>query len=394
MKVFSIILIILFIFSNIIYARWSDEEYEEWKMLAGSDNRENEQAEFDAWLSDQEGAYSDYRDSAREAYQEYLEKERQKFKQFVHSIKQKWGTFTDSTPTSWVDYNEDLTSFSVVDFEDGTIEVQAISETEDKDEARKILEDQLRKVMTEENPITEGPVLEDQVLVDDEPASAEETAKVIESTEIIETRVIGDDGKERTVFSIRLDLAPNAIQRRASQFVDTIMKYCRQYDVDPALVMALIHTESAFNPRAYSRRPDGSPMACGLMQIIPTQAGRDAHRALFGSDKIVEPEFLFDPETNIKMGIWYMDWLRGWWRRVEQRVYGRTSTFTANEYLMISSYNQGMGTIRNRAHKPHKLVEKPAPDVFHVLHTEKNIPLEGRDYIKKVYERRALYVVD
>lgn len=203
--------------------------------------------------------------------------------------------------------------------------------------------------------------------------------------------VIGDDGRARTKFTITLEMAPNSIQKRAEQYMDMILKHSEKYDLDVSVVLALIHTESAFNPKAFSRRPDGTPMACGLMQIIPSQAGRDAHKALYGSDKIVESEFLFDPENNLKMGTWYMNFLYNWWNRYEKRTHGKTSSKTKNEYYAIASYNQGMGTILNRAYKTHNLIEKSDDDTYKILTTEPKIPAEGRNYLKKIEERKHIY---
>jgi len=53
------------------------------------------------------------------------------------------------------------------------------------------------------------------------------------------------------------------------EFVSEINQAAYQFDLDPALVRAVIHAESGFNARA--RSPKG---AIGLMQLMPTTAQR------------------------------------------------------------------------------------------------------------------------
>jgi membrane-bound lytic murein transglycosylase C len=272
----------------------------------------------------------------------------------------------------------------------------AEAERKQKEEQRKL---------EEEKALIEKKNKEQKAKLEDEKAKEEKKAvKTVDSSNgkdfikeevqknVKKETVKGEDGKVRTKYTVTLEMAPNAIQKRAEQYLDMIKTHSEKYDLDPALVLALIHTESAFNPKAFSRRPDGTPMACGLMQIIPSQAGRDAHKALYGKDKIVESEYLFDPENNLKMGTWYVDFLTKWWNRYENKNKGKTSSKIKNEYYAISSYNQGMGTILNNAYKTHQLIDKTEEETYTILTTESKIPHEGREYLKKVSERKKLYM--
>jgi hypothetical protein len=75
--------------------------------------------------------------------------------------------------------------------------------------------------------------------------------------------------------------------------IDRIVREAAERNkVDPALVKAVISTESGWNPRAVSRKG-----AVGLMQLIPETAQR------YGVGN------LFDPAQNVEGGTMYLKWL-------------------------------------------------------------------------------------
>ena len=91
-----------------------------------------------------------------------------------------------------------------------------------------------------------------------------------------------------------------------------------RHRVDPALVRAVIGTESNWNPRAFSHKGAG-----GLMQLIPTTAQR------YGAYDV------FDPKQNIDAGVKYL-------RTLLERYHG-------NLDLALAAYNAGEGAV-DRAH--------------------------------------------
>jgi soluble lytic murein transglycosylase-like protein len=91
-----------------------------------------------------------------------------------------------------------------------------------------------------------------------------------------------------------------------------------RHNVDPALVRAVIETESNWNPGAYSRKG-----AMGLMQLIPTTAQR------FGVNDA------FNPRQNVDGGVRYL-------RTLLERYRG-------NLDLALAAYNAGEGAV-DRAH--------------------------------------------
>ncbi len=82
------------------------------------------------------------------------------------------------------------------------------------------------------------------------------------------------------------------------KYKETVVRYCKEYCLEPCLVFAVIKTESGFDNFSES-----SKGARGLMQIIPSTA-RYIANVLH-----VEEYDLFEPETNIRFGCYYFRYL-------------------------------------------------------------------------------------
>lgn len=105
-------------------------------------------------------------------------------------------------------------------------------------------------------------------------------------------------------------------------------------DVSPALVLAVMATESAGDVDAVS-----TAGAQGLMQLIPATADR------FGVKDAM------DPVANIKGGVAYLDWLM--------------KTFDRDPVMVIAAYNAGEGAVtRNDGVPPFAETRDYVPKVF------------------------------
>ena len=100
---------------------------------------------------------------------------------------------------------------------------------------------------------------------------------------------------------------------------DSVSTYSRLYGVDPYLALAIMREESAFDPFAVSRTT-----ARGLMQLMP-KTGRDVTFRL--GLRWVGEESLYEPDLNIRLGIYYFSWLR--------------KQFKGPEYFSVAAYNAG-----------------------------------------------------
>ena len=140
-----------------------------------------------------------------------------------------------------------------------------------------------------------------------------------------------------------------------------IKKYSKEYNMDPYLIAAIINVESNFNKNAISSKD-----ARGLMQIIP-KTGEWAAGKLGIENFTVE--LLFDPETNIRIGIWYLDMLK--------------NEFGDNIQLILAAYNGGSGNVSKWLQN-----EEYSEDGKEL----KKIPFkETEQYIEKVLKNYEVY---
>jgi soluble lytic murein transglycosylase len=108
------------------------------------------------------------------------------------------------------------------------------------------------------------------------------------------------------------------------KYSDYIMRYSKEYNLNPYLVAAVIKTESNFKKDAKSIKG-----AQGLMQITASTAEWAA-----GEMKLEDfnNDMLYQPEYNIRMGCWYIDNLK--------------KEFNGNMDLVLAAYNGGRGNVQ------------------------------------------------
>jgi len=104
------------------------------------------------------------------------------------------------------------------------------------------------------------------------------------------------------------------VRLNTTAFDDEIASASRTYGVDEAVVRAIIHAESSFNPKARSKAG-----AQGLMQLMPATASR------FGVTDA------YDASQNIRGGVRYLAWL--------------LKRFDGDVRLAAAGYNAGEGAV-------------------------------------------------
>ena len=350
------------------------------------------QDSYQDYLNKQNQQQDDYIAQQNAEFANYHQQQDSLFIQYKDDIEKLWNEFRESTPKDWVSYNEDFSGRGEVSFESGDIKVDAVVESsspQDEVKAREIIKKQIVSILKEKDS-TDKPILADQVK---NPVSSGKVINEAEIEEIAEqiaataqkVEVTGSDNQTRLKYTISMELIPDHIRKRAEKYKPVIENYCKEYQIDSRLALAIAHTESYFNPKAYNRHGN----AYGMMQIVPKYAGINMNNVIFHKNQKPSSEELFNPDINLHMGIAYLRWLAdNKWDKVENE--------TNQTYCMICSYNGGPGTIyKAMTGKMKNIGQKKWDKMFADLSTmdneklykklRKDVPYEEtRHYIEKV----------
>jgi soluble lytic murein transglycosylase len=148
-------------------------------------------------------------------------------------------------------------------------------------------------------------------------------------------------------------------QRFPTPHRDALAAAARQWDLDEAIVYALVRQESRFNAEARSRVG-----AMGLMQLMPATARWVAKQI---SVSPFRPQMLVLPDLNAQMGTYY---------------YRRVLNALGHPLLATAAYNAGPGRARRWRD------DRPLEGAIYA----ETIPFnETRDYVKKVFANAWYY---
>jgi soluble lytic murein transglycosylase-like protein len=142
-------------------------------------------------------------------------------------------------------------------------------------------------------------------------------------------------------------------------YPESVKTHGERFDVEPALVWSIMRQESAFSPVAVS-----SSNAQGLMQVIPSTW------TWLAELQREPPDDPFDPDANVRYGIYYLRWLLDY--------------FDGDVELVVPSYNRGQGYIRRLYEGDAVRFDKD--ELFRSIDA-----LETREYLQRVAVNLATY---
>jgi len=370
------------------------------------------QNDFEAYKKQLKEGFEAY----KKAYKAALEEDR-------NAVKSVWGDYRPGNKKNWVQYSgteknakgkvsEGNSSIrKAVNFETGDVELEIIvdEKTSNKqaeealkqsipgllkttrkqafnnDNVSKAVEKSLAgKAQVKSAKVSDKPVLS-SLIPEKSIKDPKKLAKITQQYQTAAKTDIRSSKKSgKKIVRVKFKIPVNAPEK-SKQFIKTAKRIADKEKIPLTLVMAVMETESAFNPMAKSHVP-----AYGLMQIVPRSAGQDATAYLFGKAKILSPSYLYNSDNNIELGGAYLHILYfRYLKKIEDPV--------SRLYCAIAAYNTGAGNVakaftgKRNINKAAKKINQLSPrQVYQKLRTR--LPYkETQHYVKKVATKLEKY---
>ena len=409
--------------------------------------RQQQQAQQQAF-EDEANEFQNYVAEVTAQYDAYEQQQAREFEEFKKAVEEKWHEFKYPSKKVYVDYDEDLDSRASVDFENGVIIIEIIVEEEEPEEQGKEVEEQkaeaekakadaekarkeaerarakaekakekeearigpkekteeearekivdkklakkisiLMKIKTDDGkPLLQGQIADKTGKAVKESDAESCAAEAVKEQPVAMKTYKAKDGKERTVYTVKVPMKSDHLNIRANQYKEEVLKQSKLFNIDPIIAFAVMETESAFNPKAKSHIP-----AYGLMQLVPRSGASDAYLYVYKKDKFVcTADYLYDPSNNVELGCAYLSMIR--------HKYFKSITDDERAYIcVIPAYNTGIGNVAKTLTGDTKL--KPAAEkansmspeqLYYTLHKDLEHQ-EARDYLERVWTRKDKY---
>ena len=314
--------------------------------------------------------------------------------QFAHNIENIWGIneVLIAGPKDYVKYSDNYYTRSHINFESGNITIETISGTDPMASLRQAI---VTTLLIGDDPgnvdlysdandivISKEPLLYGQVLDNNgEPIRWEWRAAHF-ADYLLQNRLQKRESGLHVIYSVTIQLVPNHLDKRAHKYLPMVRKAAAKYGVDSSLILAIMQTESSFNPYAVSNSD-----ALGLMQVVQHSAGVDVFK-MQGKWGKPSRNYLFDPENNIDTGTAYLSIL-------QNSYLGGISNPTSRRYAVITAYNGGAGSVlrvfSSDKARAFNIINSMAPGDVYTTLTTKHPSGESRRYLYKVNTAQKSY---
>jgi len=383
----------------------------------------NDASEFFKYKQNIDKEFMNYTNLLNSNFRKYKSSLDKGFNEYKKKLSKYWEKPELSSKKIFIQYSKDMKVKNKIDYSKKEIEISVISKN--KKDALKVLQQSLSKLVTEntkeafnKNPVfkkvhkkfqinpnlkpfiklssvSNEPLVSD-IIFKTKPTKLKVQEYVNSNINYLNINQKVSKLKNMYIYSVKIKLPSKSLLIKARRYKTDVLSKAKRFNIKAALIYAVIHTESSFNPMARSNIP-----AFGLMQIVPQTAGIDAYKMLYNEKKILSPSYLYNAKNNILIGSAYLNEI---YYRYMKYIIDPVSRF----YCTIAAYNTGVGNVACTFNKGDKLVcsrslgdyniykaskkinQMTSSKVLHYMLT--NLPYnETKDYLKRVSKRFLMY---
>ncbi len=383
------------------------ESFQEYKKEQESDFQKRIDS-FNSQKNSDLNSFTLYKEKSLKEFEEYKRAQQEAFDDFKNEASKLWEVAKMPTAKSLISYTDDKKTRGELDFENERIVIETIASS--YEEATKNLKKQLGllvSVDTDEfnridplekklsnikpkNSIVSSSLKNESILSNvifgKKPTNKELNAYTNKNINN-QTIKVQNNPKvpNQKVYSVVVAMPSDAMIKKSKEYESEVAKQGKIREIPKSLIFAIMHSESSFNPKARSHIP-----AFGLMQIVPSSAGKDVYNFLYKEEKLVSDTYLYNSTNNITMGTAYLHML----------YYKYLSRITNDEsrlYCAIAAYNTGAGNVARTFSKTTNMANA-APIINSMTPKQvynkllKDLPYdETKNYLQKVTARMHSY---
>lgn len=294
---------------------------------------------------------------------------------------------------NYVKYTDRYQSKAQVDFSKGKIKIETIAKNQPLIHLKQAIVTTLlttdnpadTDLFSDKEPTRSGkPYLFQQVLDQDNQGIAYKWRANRFADYLLNLKLKKQWRDKKLVHYVEIDMVKSHNHLRKQKYASYVLAAANRYQIKPELIYAIIETESSFNPFAVSHAN-----AYGLMQVIPSTAGKDVYHRILKKPGVPTKKTLFTAKENINIGTAYLHIL-------QQQYLNKINNAQSRHYAVISAYNGGAGnvfkTFTTQREKAPNIINKLSSNQVYQKLTQNHPKSESRRYLYKVTKAEKQYL--
>ena len=360
-------------------------------ILSAQESFEQYKQAQDQTFKQEKRSFINFKKAEDEAFKKHLKQEKKAISAYRKKVKAFWPQADLGNEKKLVTYSKDLQTKHVIDFENNKIIISQINADE------KLAKEKLLKALDKTLDLDSLQVFNESQLEQDinrisKQSTYIKTAKpdrqkllIRPSTDKVTKHKDISLVKKENIYKLTYALPKNSTYRRSTSYLVPAKSNAQRFRLKAQWLLAIMHSESSFNPMARSWVP-----AYGLMQIVPKTAGIDSYYFLYKKRRLLSASYLYNTKNNIETGSAYFHILY-------YKYLSSIKNPTSRLYCSIAGYNTGAGNVArafvgtNSVKKAAVLINRMEPESVYNYLLQHLRHDEPKQYLKRVRSRAQKY---